>query len=345
MTSAHENKELLRDVINARHSIKRKLSALKSSESAADLFLSKAFKPITEPLNKLVKHNAVSSSNSESDKLDIKKRKFNENTKIKFENSITNKKETESNVKHPFTSTPQNKNIKNMDFSMLSSSSLSSLSSAPLTDSTDLTSETSKNSTKKISSSELLSNLNDFGVEYSSNNYDNIYGPYINSHNKKLMIGNKKMHIDEEYITIGKKNYINTPGLVELIFRKIPDQKLYTNDDEQNYKNILLETNAYRKNFDDNNIVNSNNSIKYVKLIKKLIILPDRLRRGKHYKLGDGLLNRVSNKKKDYVYYDDCNELVERLKLLVASKAAGNNAHDNEINSIIEELKESKIIL
>lgn len=45
-----------------------------------------------------------------------------------------------------------------------------------------------------------------------------------------------------------------------------------------------------------------------------------------------------------YEYYDDPNELCERLQLLIASKGAGNTNHDQEINSIIEELRESNII-
>ncbi|CAG9137606.1 unnamed protein product, partial [Plutella xylostella] len=44
------------------------------------------------------------------------------------------------------------------------------------------------------------------------------------------------------------------------------------------------------------------------------------------------------------VYWDDPNELIERLQLLIASKDAGNTNHDNEILSIIEELKEAGII-
>lgn len=45
-----------------------------------------------------------------------------------------------------------------------------------------------------------------------------------------------------------------------------------------------------------------------------------------------------------YEYYDDPNELVDRLMLLVSSKSAGNSNHDQEINSIIEELRERDII-
>lgn len=46
-----------------------------------------------------------------------------------------------------------------------------------------------------------------------------------------------------------------------------------------------------------------------------------------------------------YEYYDDPNELCDRLRLLTSSKNAGNTNHDQEINSIIEELRERDIIV
>lgn len=47
----------------------------------------------------------------------------------------------------------------------------------------------------------------------------------------------------------------------------------------------------------------------------------------------------------NYVYFNDINELVTRLRLILASKAAGNNSHNNEFVSIIEELKEADLII
>ena len=46
----------------------------------------------------------------------------------------------------------------------------------------------------------------------------------------------------------------------------------------------------------------------------------------------------------DYVYWDDPNELVDRLRLLLAFQAAGNPSHTNEMISITEELREAEII-
>ena len=47
----------------------------------------------------------------------------------------------------------------------------------------------------------------------------------------------------------------------------------------------------------------------------------------------------------DYVHWNDPNELVERLRLLVSSKRAGHTGHDNEIISVVEELREANIIV
>ena len=59
---------------------------------------------------------------------------------------------------------------------------------------------------------------------------------------------------------------------------------------------------------------------------------------------GGGGLMQVVDKNINHVYWNDPNELVDRLRLLIASQQAGHNNHNNEIMSIIEELKEADII-
>ena len=62
----------------------------------------------------------------------------------------------------------------------------------------------------------------------------------------------------------------------------------------------------------------------------------------------DGSLPRYKIAKEhtalDYVYWDDPNELVDRLHLLTAERSAGIPCHVNEIHSIIEELREAGYI-
>ncbi|EGI69183.1 hypothetical protein G5I_02097 [Acromyrmex echinatior] len=63
---------------------------------------------------------------------------------------------------------------------------------------------------------------------------------------------------------------------------------------------------------------------------------------------GKGVIPRtmtLNDNKIDYVHWDDLNELVDRLRLLEASRQTGHNAHDNEILLIIEELREADFII
>lgn len=83
-------------------------------------------------------------------------------------------------------------------------------------------------------------------------------------------------------------------------------------------------------------------SWKYNNIIKPLFLETN-------VQTGTGLLPRYKiarrNTRMDYVYWDDANELVERLQLLIAERSAGNYNHENEIHSIIEELREAGYIL
>lgn len=62
--------------------------------------------------------------------------------------------------------------------------------------------------------------------------------------------------------------------------------------------------------------------------------------RPQHTRLG---LMRYSYNKTDNVYWNDINKLADLLRL--ASQQAGHGHHDNEIASILEELKEAYTIL
>jgi hypothetical protein len=92
--------------------------------------------------------------------------------------------------------------------------------------------------------------------------------------------------------------------------------------------------------------IQGDKSDKYNKYIKPYV------KKYKQTKVGGRLitsLNPLETKQyypnTDLIYWDDLNELVERLRLLIASQNAGNTNHVNEINSIIEELTEAGVII
>lgn len=74
---------------------------------------------------------------------------------------------------------------------------------------------------------------------------------------------------------------------------------------------------------------------------------PKRINQPKNGKgmIPSDLMRYDRNEHVRYTYWDDPNELVDRLRLLMASQAAGHTGHTNEIISIIEELRESKIVV
>lgn len=97
-------------------------------------------------------------------------------------------------------------------------------------------------------------------------------------------------------------------------------------------------------------------AVKSKKLMKKMKLFRDSMTLHRSARIIDKSNSNFSTGKgleKDFIpynsnivyeYYDDPNELCDRLRLLVASKQAGNSNHDQEINSIIEELRESNFI-
>lgn len=163
--------------------------------------------------------------------------------------------------------------------------------------------------------------------------FDSIYGIQKNGNDYK--IGNTSVKFDGDGdIIIRNKKYEYSKGLYDLLFYAKPPPG-YSKADLAQYKRILDDTNAHKKNYQSGNSIRANNSFKYSKIIKSL------------YKQGTGLNDylKLDTSSTNYTYWDDPNELVNRLRLLISSKTAGHTGHENEIISIIEELREAKLIV
>lgn len=169
--------------------------------------------------------------------------------------------------------------------------------------------------------------------------YDVTYGVRFDPEEGTLMLGDAKFEVDGRDIVVHGIKFKGTPGLYDLIFKKIPVE--HTNNDLTNYRDILQRTNAHKVNHDPTKRIKASQSGKYRNIIKILMETPMQLRSKK--KVGKGLLE-VTGKAVDYVPWKDPNKLVNRLRVLHASQAAGNTSHTNEITNIIEELKEAKVI-
>ena len=104
---------------------------------------------------------------------------------------------------------------------------------------------------------------------------------------------------------------------------KNPGDKIYTNDDYDNYARLMLKTNTlYRDNNPDSDYPKSS--------------------KGQKWKI---LLKTIWDNRKEYegsevvVLPFDPNALLERLELLFESKEAGNTGVGNDLVSICNELK------
>ena len=148
---------------------------------------------------------------------------------------------------------------------------------------------------------------------------DTTYGLYDRKGNKPVVI------IDNNIVVEGEE-YEGTPGLWELIVSKNPTD--YTNDDYDNYANLMLKPNAlHRDNNPDSNYPKSSKGQKWKRILKT--IWDSR----KEYE-GSGVI----------VIPCDPNTLLERLDLLLASQEAGNTGVGNELVSICDELKRRGVL-
>lgn len=172
--------------------------------------------------------------------------------------------------------------------------------------------------------------------------YDTTTGVRYEPSTEKLMLGRSVLEIDGEDIVIEGIRYKGTPGLYELIFKSEP--RGYKAADYDRYRDILNRTCVHRRNYDPKQQVRGSKSIKHTTIIGPIMRFRSASAREP---LGHGL-NGVpmiaSDAPCQYIYWDDVNELVDRLRLLFASSRAGHNNHNNEIASLIEELREAGVV-
>lgn len=177
---------------------------------------------------------------------------------------------------------------------------------------------------------------------------DQLYG--IRAKHDKLWIGKVNVSLSPSHITVYGRNFRLTRGLLDLLFLKYPAKENITESDLLQYKEILILTSAHKKDYDDKKEIRRTKSKKFVEIIDLMFPLKKggciskqcKNRKLKHLIQNDFML--YNPRKQNYVYWDDPNELVERLYLLLSSKQAGHTGHQNEVLSIFEELREANII-
>lgn len=161
---------------------------------------------------------------------------------------------------------------------------------------------------------------------------------------KVIKFTQNEIHIDDADNPNTVNNTISYPltsGLCYLLFAKNP--KGYSADDIDTYRKIMIQTSGHLKK--NTNQIKSSRGRK-ADLIASLFsdtndenivpVSPDIATVGKGV--------NMHLQKYNLIYWNDVNELVERLRLLFASLAAGNTGVRNEIIAICEELVERKLL-
>lgn len=301
-----ESNKYLKDIIKLSDVVRRKYDESKRGAVEAEHILQETFKPIVGPLETLVSETAATGQ---------PKRK-----KIKFD--LAAKKEEK--VEDAVFETPKRKLPRFLKEE-------TQFESTPEPTIEDVVEDALQTEEGMQGVREYLNRLGHIAGKYiglyitGDSNIDKTRMA-IRHTGRELMIGNTKVEIDNNDLIIGDKEYEGTTGLYELLFMKVPDETKIKPQDVKNYKDILDRTHARRRAYSADLQIQGAKSYKYRKFVL-----------GKAYK--DFVKARPN-----LVYFDDINELIDRLKLLIASKDAGHTGHENEILSIIEELREADII-
>jgi hypothetical protein len=183
-------------------------------------------------------------------------------------------------------------------------------------------------------------------LEGKVNDYDQTYG--LRFDGNRWRIGDSDVEIYDNTITVKGVNYKGTPGLLEYLFMKEPNPDLTTDSDLAAFKDIVVATNSARRGYSRDKSINANPGKKYTGVIKQMfpsvasrIAFRPRVASDPSPRMGQGMM---SMNRPIYEYWDDPNELVDRLRLLISSRDAGHSGHENEILSIIEELREAGLV-
>lgn len=333
-----DDDKLKLEIIKASNAIRKKHMALKLNRSQENAMLQKTFKPITEPLqniNVAIKDETkaiiepLKDLSAKTESLEVPLRAID----MKIES-----------IKQPLKELGES--IRNMDASSIT------LSDSEMTEEEDLE-PAAVVQPAHLQDVNLWDGLDPMPKEYVmgfskdvDGTFDTTYGITFDPVKHKIKLGNCHVSFEGEDLVIGGKKFKGSRGLYELVFKKVPQG--YTDSDLDLYGDIVLHTNIHRRKFDAGQQLRGNPSFKW-SIISKVLELKQK-KDGKYMKRkkkvsGRGMQLIADTKMPyQYVYWDDVNELVNRLRILIGSQNAGSTSHHNEIVSLIEELREAGVI-
>lgn len=320
MEDFQNQKDVLHKLVAARDSIKQKYKLIKYNKVNTEKVFKDTFQPIVDPLQKIA---------SDIDKKPL----FNNSVKhhISFQPKVQTPKLDQSELSHrTFENNTSNSNTPKVNLNVSRINLPSFNHSTPKKSTYQFGENESMNFSKSDFDQTIIeqqlepkvianSSTDDDYVQLIKNKdttLDLIYGVETKS-NGELKIGNLPISFTNDEIIVGNKKYPRTIGLTELVILKRPSDSV-TKNDNINYKNILEESKAHLTR--DGKLRVHPTSAKFKDIIAPMF----------KYK-GGGVLPKIARQKTlplfkvahknpmlDYKYWDDPNELVDRLRLLIA---------------------------
>lgn len=339
-TDFTNNSELIlkRQLVEATDSIRKKFRSIKNKEIENRAALEQIYEPVIKPLKEISSATTMRAM-KQSPSLEVKHAavpiKSEEQSKICSESTPYTRRDSDNDAN------------KTAEISFMDTPSSSTFVTSPESD-TSISYDGVQMQTMVEKHIQLLRS--------GSSKYDTEYGVRIDGRTGKLLIGKLEIRFPNGNIDLWNQkkkvaNYKGSPTLYNILFLKQPTilNNLSINYDDreiQIYKEILEVSKAPYNSYDKRKGLNDKHSRKYREIIKPLLL----------YKMamlshsGHGLLPTVPTMKLldgkgvNYVYWNKPKELVDRLRVLWSSKLAGHSGHDNEIMSLVEELREEGII-
>ncbi|XP_039297742.1 uncharacterized protein LOC120354505 [Nilaparvata lugens] len=188
-------------------------------------------------------------------------------------------------------------------------------------------------SLKKIMESSII-NIGSIASKFLPRAHDKQFGIWYDEDIEEWKIGNYPMTVDIDDIIIkyneNEEKYKGTEGLWRLLTRNdyLEHNIMFTNDDWNNYKNIMIKTYSLFQNNDPKSRKPKSSKGRKWKLVKTIW---EELINQK----GSGVLE-FNNKPIEYRYVNNLNELVKRLNYISAQENAGNNSFHNEKMSLVK---------
>lgn len=343
------NKTLLKNLISSKKNIKHKIMEMKRGIIDSDHYFRDTFKPILDPLNTIAENNKIGES-------------FIQNSNVLPRESIEDYEDNdELNLEYNnFFQTPHNSKI-NYDkaYGLYYDKSIDKLKIGNVIvyfiDGNIRVEDKYFQWTKGLWS--LLCEKIPKGATYDDvENYYNIL-KITKTHLKTD--GKPKGNVHFKWINIVKPLYKRMQNEEVNLKKELFEKKLVEPNNSLPFSNFnsyahynkldtsLLEENQTSKKvkkFKDNHPTIKPVHFSPVKNIDLINFTDSNPFTQPLSKKGSSLYKNVMSKTQ-LVYYDDPNELVTRLNLLVSSQNAGNTSVNNEIISILEELQERKLIV